>query len=109
MGTRPPRTPRPHRSMPQEARLPGSTLMLDALPTRPGADAAACAHWHDMSPSDHFVQFYESDGYLLDSVGGFASAGLGDGQSVIVIATSAHRASLDERLRIAGLDPDAAR
>ena len=57
-----------------------------------------------MGASEHFVQFYETDEFLLDSVSGFIGAGLGAGAACIVLATKAHRESLEERLKANGLD-----
>jgi len=57
-----------------------------------------------MDTSEHFVQFYETDEFLLDSVSGFIGAGLGAGAACIVIATKAHREGLEERLQATGLD-----
>jgi PAS domain S-box-containing protein len=53
---------------------------------------------------EHFVQFYEDDEFLLDAVSEFVGAGLGAGAACIVIATKAHRESLEERLKTIGLD-----
>jgi PAS domain S-box-containing protein len=64
--------------------------------------------WSEMDASEHFVQFYETDEFLLDSVSGFIGAGLGAGAACIVIATKAHREGLEERLRTNGLDLAAA-
>lgn len=61
-----------------------------------------------MSPSEHFVQIYEKDSVLLDALEGFVGGGLRDGESAIVIATPAHRADLDHRLRAQGFNVDAA-
>ena len=60
--------------------------------------------WSEMDTSEHFVQFYETDEFLLDSVSGFIGAGLGAGAACIVIATKAHREALEERLQATGLD-----
>ena len=60
--------------------------------------------WSEMDTSEHFVQFYETDEFLLDSVSGFIGAGLGAGAACIVIATKAHREGLEERLQANGLD-----
>jgi len=57
---------------------------------------------HD-SPG-HSVQFYESDAFLLDEVSHFVGSALEEGNVALVIATRAHRAGLDERLRTRGLD-----
>ena len=60
--------------------------------------------WSEMDTSEHFVQFYETDEFLLDSVSGFIGAGLGAGAACILIATKAHREALEERLQATGLD-----
>ena len=68
------------------------------------------ADWRSIGESAaHFVQFYEADAALLDAVGEYVAACLRAGEPGIVIATAAHRAGLEERLRAAGLDVDAAR
>ena len=69
---------------------------------------APLSDWSEMGESEHFVQFYETDGFLLDSLGGFISTGLGAGDGCIVVATKAHREGLEERLRASGLDVAAA-
>ena len=70
-----------------------------------GSDAAASlVDCNGMSESEHFVQFYEADGFLLDSLGGYVCTGLGADETVVVVATEAHREGLDERLRARGLD-----
>src|SRR5713226_1424013 len=66
------------------------------------------SHWSEMSESEHFVQFYESDVFLLDSLSGFIGTGLSAGDACVVIATKAHRERLEERLKADGLDPIAA-
>ena len=65
--------------------------------------------WDVMGESEHFVQFYESDAFILDSLGGFVSAGLGADDACLVVATEAHRGGLDERLRARGVDVDLTR
>src|SRR6266702_3115895 len=60
--------------------------------------------WSELDASEHLVQFYETDEFLLDSVSGFIGAGLGAGAACIVIATKAHRGGLEERLQANGLD-----
>ncbi len=59
--------------------------------------------------SEHFVQFYESDAFLLDSVQGFIETGLNTEEVCIVVATQAHHAQLEAQLQASGLDLDAAR
>lgn len=62
------------------------------------------SHWSEMSASEHFVQFYETDEFLLDSLGDFIGAGLGAGDACIVIATPTHRTQLEQRLKDTGLE-----
>jgi signal transduction histidine kinase len=58
---------------------------------------------------EHFVQFYESDAFLLDSLADFVADGLTGGDACIVVAKGARREGLDANLRTRGLDPEAAR
>jgi signal transduction histidine kinase/ActR/RegA family two-component response regulator len=66
------------------------------------------ADWRRMGESDHFVQFYETDISLIDSLGGFVATGLGMGDACVVVARESHRRGLEERLREFGLDVAAA-
>jgi len=65
--------------------------------------------WSHMGKRDHFVQFYESDAFLIDSLSGFISSGLRAGDVCIVVATELHRKSLDEKLMTYGIDIEASR
>ncbi len=58
---------------------------------------------------DHAVSFYDDDGDWVDCVGDFVMDGIALGERVIVVATAAHLALLDESLPLLGLDPMAAR
>jgi signal transduction histidine kinase/ActR/RegA family two-component response regulator len=57
-----------------------------------------------MGDTDHFVQFYEADGFLLNSLSGFIGKGITAGGSVVVVATESHRNGLDELLQANGVD-----
>ncbi|MDX6269915.1 MAG: hypothetical protein QOD28_1138 [Acidobacteriota bacterium] len=70
---------------------------------------APVSDWSGTGEPEHFVQFYEADAFLLNSLGGFVGAGLREGDACIVVATRAHRDALDAHLRADGLDVDAAR
>jgi signal transduction histidine kinase/ActR/RegA family two-component response regulator len=83
--------------------IPVNTVGITAVEFAPHVD------WSGMNESEHFVQFYETDGFLLNSVSGFAGAGLRAGEAVIVIATKEHRDGLDELLKQDGLDVFTAR
>lgn len=69
---------------------------------------ASRPNWTAMKAADHFVQFYESDEFLLDSLAGFIGAGLDAGDTCIVVATPEHGSSLGERLSLSGRDIAAA-
>jgi hypothetical protein len=57
-----------------------------------------------MQDTDHFVQFYESDDYLIDSLSEFVAAALNQGDSSVVIATADHRDALQQKLSACGVD-----
>ncbi|MDB5034680.1 MAG: hypothetical protein JWQ98_1921 [Chlorobi bacterium] len=65
--------------------------------------------WGEIAPCEHMVQIYADNSVLLDSLEGFAGAGIEAGEGVIVIATEMHRNGLESRLRARGVDVDAAR
>ncbi|HYO62948.1 MAG TPA: MEDS domain-containing protein, partial [Pyrinomonadaceae bacterium] len=74
-----------------------------------GAPAfAPSADWDSLGESGHFVQFYETDSFLLDSLSGFVAAGLRGGDACVVLATREHREGLEQRLQSFGLDTEAA-
>jgi hypothetical protein len=62
-----------------------------------------------MGQSRHFVQFFDRDEVLLDSVCGFLGGGLLAGEACVVIATPAHLDGIYRKLAERGFDLDAAR
>jgi len=60
--------------------------------------------WTEMGDTEHFVQFYEADGFLLNSLSGFIGKAIKSGDGAVVVATEAHRNGLDELLKANGLD-----
>src|SRR5437879_12701897 len=60
--------------------------------------------WNEMRESEHFVQFCESDVFLINTLSAFIGTGLRAGDACIVLATKPHRESLEERLQGDGLD-----
>lgn len=60
--------------------------------------------WTAMNDTEHFVQFYEADGFLLNSLGGFIGTAINSGDAALVVATQSHREGLDELLSANGLD-----
>ncbi len=79
----------------------------DSYPT-PGDyssdDAVPRSSWHPLHETEHAVQFYESDTFLLDRLSEFIGSGLAAGDICIVAATSLHRTELDQRLEAAGIE-----
>ena len=67
------------------------------------------ADWTEMGDTEHFVQFYEADGFLLNSLSGFIGRAINSGNGAVVVATEAHRQGLDELLQASGIDTAAAR
>ena len=53
---------------------------------------------------DHFVQFYETDSFLVESVATFLAEGLAHSEGAIVIATESHRVGIDKKLSALGID-----
>ena len=68
------------------------------------AKQAPRSDWSDMGEDEHFVQFYETDLFLMNSLGGFISTGLRAGDGCMIVATQSHRDQLDTRLQAYGLD-----
>src|SRR4029453_19408914 len=67
---------------------------LPALTTEPLAPAV---DWTKMRDDEHFVQFYESDDFLIDSIKAYVGAALSAGDCGIVLATAEHRYELQTK------------
>lgn len=61
-----------------------------------------------LAPCDHAVTFYDTVGEGVSTVAGFVAEGLALDERVVVVATAAHRAALDDALISSGVDPDQA-
>ena len=64
-------------------------------------------NWSD-SRDEHFVQFYERDEFIIDSLCKFVTAGLEAGETVLIAATDDHLNALNSCLSQRGLDVVAA-
>jgi DNA-binding NarL/FixJ family response regulator/PAS domain-containing protein len=62
----------------------------------------------DGDACSHVVEFYEAEGFLIDMVSRFVGSALHNGDTAIVIATSAHRQALEVAIEALGIDPSAA-
>ncbi|HOB32868.1 MAG TPA: MEDS domain-containing protein [Verrucomicrobiota bacterium] len=59
---------------------------------------------HEAAPDGHFVQFYETEEFLVTSISQFIAAGLRAGEGALIIATENHRTRAEERLSADGFD-----
>jgi PAS domain S-box-containing protein len=85
----------------------GQRRPLDPLISMP--ELAPLVDWNQMSESDHFVHLYETDRFLVDLLSNFIGTGLSAGDVCLVVATKAHRDSLEERLQADGVEVAAAK
>jgi hypothetical protein len=65
---------------------------------------AARFDWSTIGPRSHAVQFYNSEGSLLDQLSRYVGTALVSGDAALVIATRAHRDALGKRLKARGFD-----
>jgi PAS domain S-box-containing protein len=75
--------------------------MLGVLRDEP---QAADDRWVEVAESDHFVQFYDDDEFLVDSVTGFIAEAVRTGGAGLVIATPKHRDGIEKALADRGID-----
>ena len=52
----------------------------------------------------HYVHFYEDDEFLIEAISSFIGRGIRDGDSVLILATAAHREGLRKKLVSEGID-----
>ena len=71
-------------------------------------EPAPRAHHGGVGVSEHVVQFYETDDFLIDALALFVGDELSAGDTCLIIATPAHREHIEQRLRASGLDLAAA-
>jgi excisionase family DNA binding protein len=60
--------------------------------------------WTQMGEREHFVQFYEDDAFLEESVAGYIGTGLESNEGAIVIATREHRVAIAKKLKARGIN-----
>jgi PAS domain S-box-containing protein len=65
--------------------------------------------WNQIGETEHFVQFYEDDGYLVESVSRYVGQAITVGDGALIIATEAHRNRIHRKLKRRGLDLPTAR
>jgi KaiC/GvpD/RAD55 family RecA-like ATPase len=57
-----------------------------------------------MNRTEHFVQFYESNDFIVNSVAEYVSHGLKTGETCVVIATNEHLDAIERRVESFGVD-----
>jgi len=65
--------------------------------------------WADVRPHSHLVQFYEKDGFLVDSLARWFTDGLRVGDVCVFVGTEAHRIGLEKHLKRSGFDIETTR
>src|SRR4029079_18971118 len=60
--------------------------------------------WNKISDSEHIVQFYENDDFLIDSATCFVSTAFDGGGACVVVLTPDHRSALNKKLVAIGVD-----
>jgi signal transduction histidine kinase len=83
-----------------------NTIAIDEFSVESGSVPGST--WREMGSSEHFVQFYDTDMFLMDAVGDFISCGLRAGEAGIIVSTPAHQRGIEARLRADGIDVSAA-
>jgi PAS domain S-box-containing protein len=83
-------------------------LRTAELPNLSDDAAAPRIDWRAMGDREHFVQFYESDAFLIQCVSEFVGAALNQNDASIVIATPDHRIALQRKLVSQGISVAAA-
>jgi len=81
-----------------------STVVTSGLAERAAKRLAPGIDWSDMGRNDHFVQFYDADDHLANSVAEYFVHGLRAGEACLMVATRAHRDTITEKIR--SFEPD---
>jgi hypothetical protein len=59
--------------------------------------------WGEIAPTDHVVQIYDNEEVFIDTLAGYVGGGISTSDSVILIATQKHLASIERRLESFGI------
>ena len=60
--------------------------------------------WPQMKKAEHFVQFYESHAFIVQSISDYVTQGLLTGDACIIVCTQEHLAGIGSKLSAAGFD-----
>jgi PAS domain S-box-containing protein len=76
----------------------GETVSSSSVPS------PSLSQYPVLNQKGHVVQFYQEDGYLVETVSRFVGSSLAAGDASVVIATKPHRAAIDTLLKARALD-----
>ena len=74
----------------------------DVAPSLVTGPPAPAGRSREAAEHRHLAQFYSSDAYLVEVVASFLADGMGKGEGVLIMATPAHRASIEALLASRG-------
>src|SRR5262252_5332966 len=80
--------------------------MSTASPSANVDAAPRITHSFGHERNGHIVQLYTDDSFLLEVLAGFIGGAIAAGDGALVVATHAHVAALEQRLRERGVDRD---
>ena len=81
-----------------------STVITTGLAERAAKRLGPLIDWSDMGRNDHFVQFYDADDHLTNSVAEYFVHGLRAGEACLMVATQEHREAITAKMRC--FEPD---
>jgi len=86
-----------------------AVLRSAELATLSSDDFAPQFDWSTVGESDHIVQFYENDQFLVETIAAFVASALRRRDASIVICTREHSRALEQTLSAQGFEMDKAR
>jgi len=84
-------------------------LQTDGLRGKRRRSLAPNLDWSEIGDTEHFVQLYENDDFLVESVSAYIGRATVAGEGAVIIATQNHRNRIHRKLRRRGFDLSAAR
>jgi hypothetical protein len=79
-------------------------LQTDGVATNRRRMSTPSLDWSEIGDTEHFVQFYENDKYLIDSVSAYVGRALVGGEGAVIIATRDHRNRIQRILKRRGIE-----
>jgi PAS domain S-box-containing protein len=84
-------------------------LQTDGVADKRRRTSTPSLDWSEIGDTEHFVQFYENDKYLVDSVSAYVGRALVAGEGAVIIATKDHRKRIQRILKRRGIEVTEAR